>query len=104
MLTAPREAPGTALLRDGTLIVIGGVTAPSPTARSCNTTFSVTSAVDIIDPVGATVSSFVPLPDPNWTLGVASLLDGSLIAAGGTTCGGAVSYPYLYFIQGTPLQ
>jgi hypothetical protein len=103
-LTAPREAPGTALLRDGTVIVIGGVTAPSPQARSCNTTFSVTSAVDVIDPVGAAVSSFAALPDPNWTLGVATLLDGSLVAAGGTTCGGAVSYPYMYFMQGTALQ
>jgi len=104
MLTAPREAPGTALLRDGTVIVIGGVTAPSPMGRSCNTTFSVTSAVDVIDPIAASVTPFAMLPNPNWTLGVATLLDGSLIAAGGTTCGGAVSYPYLYFIQGIPLQ
>jgi hypothetical protein len=50
------------------------------------------------------VTPFAALPNPNWTLGVATLLDGSLIAAGGTTCGGAVSYPYLYFIQGIPLQ
>jgi hypothetical protein len=50
------------------------------------------------------VSAFPALPEPNWTLSAAPLLDGSLIAVGGMTCGGAVAYPYLYFLKGTPVN
>ena len=102
-LAVPREAPGVTLLGNGQIIAMGGNTDPSPTRRSCSDTFQVSATVDVIDPAANSVTAFAPLPEANWTLSAATLIDGSLIAAGGTTCGGAVSYPYLYFMQGTPI-
>jgi hypothetical protein len=103
-LSQAREAPGVALLSNGQILAIGGNSSPSPQARSCAMTFSVTPTVDLIDPVAGAVSTFLALPDPNWTLSAATLADGSIIAAGGMTCGGAEAYPYLYFLQGTLIQ
>lgn len=103
-LTSPRMSFGSALLRDGSIMVAAGIDEGYPQSWYCtNNTFPITNAVDRVDPISNTVSSFTPLPDPNMGLIATTLLDGSILVGGGSACGGAGAYPYLYFLESAPI-
>lgn len=83
-----------ALVRDGTVLVMGGYTlqgscAPTPT-------------VDQVDPVKGTVVSFGMLPTPNTEWSAVTMLDGSVLGVGGGACGG-MALPDLDFLPGETL-
>jgi hypothetical protein len=102
-LLTPRMKYGGALLRDGTVMVAAGTDEAYPKSASCfSSTFPTTAAVDIIDPIGGTVKAFTPLQEPNMELVATTLLDGSVLLAGGSPCGGAGAYPYVYYLQSIP--
>ena len=104
-LTSPRMKFGSALLRDGTVMVAAGVDASYPKSWWCTGfDFPTTSAVDLIDPVTGSVAAFAPLPETNMELIATTLLDGSILVGGGAPCGGAGAYPYLYYLQSAPIQ
>jgi hypothetical protein len=84
-----------ALVRDGTMLVMGGYTAHG----DCN---SFVSSVDQIDPVGGTVTPFDALINANTEWSAVTLLDGSVLGVGGGNCGGA-SLPDIDFLPGTPM-
>lgn len=103
-LPAPRMKYGGALLRDGTIMIAAGVRDRYPASYACyGNTFPTTSNVDVIDPVAGTVTAFTPLQEPNMELVATTLLDGSVLLAGGSPCGGAGAYPYVYYLQSAPV-
>jgi len=104
-LSLPRVVSTTALERDGSILVIGGATGSFPIPYTCGTVVDdhVIAAVDQINPVSQTVTSFAPLPEPNSYLVAGTLLDGSVVAAGGALCGVGQPYPYLYFRPAPPI-
>src|SRR4029078_6045754 len=87
-----------ALVRDGTVLVMGGYTIPGQCASSVGT-------VDQVDPVKGTVVPFDPLPmgkvATEWT--AVTLLDGSIVAVGGGACGTQMALPEVYFLPGAPV-
>ena len=110
-LHTPRESPGTALLRNGQVIVIGGNSAKRPSMASCTdvswptlgTQWDVQSSVEIVDPVGSRVSDFGTLgtpPNPFFLMAVGTLLDGSLVVAGGAQCGDGKADESFWFMKG----
>jgi hypothetical protein len=86
-----------ALVRDGTVLSMGGYTTSGSCASSVGT-------VDQIDPVAGTVTAFDPLPDSKvateWN--AVTLLDGSIVAVGGGACGTTQALPEIYFLPGAP--
>ncbi len=104
-LLAPRAVSATAMQRDGSILVVGGSTGTFPAPYTCgasNANENVTAQVDRVDPVLGTVTPFAALPEPNSYVVAATLLDGSVVVAGGGICGataGATLYPYVYFRQ-----
>jgi hypothetical protein len=93
-LKVGRTWHASALVRDGTVLVMGGYTAASSCAPS--------SSVDQVDPIAGTVVPFGTLPDPNTEWNAVTLLDGSVLGVGGGACGG-VALPDLDFLPGQPL-
>jgi hypothetical protein len=101
-LLAPRSVSAVATQRDGTVLVVGGSTGSFPAPYGCggaNPDEKVTANVDRIDPVAGTVTPFAPLPEPNSYVVASTLLDGSVVVAGGGVCGVSSLYPYFYFRQ-----
>jgi hypothetical protein len=94
-LTVGRYGAGSALVRDGTVIALGGYTTPN----QCS---SITDTVDQIDPVKGTVTAFAKLPHPNTELNAVTLLDGSIIAVGGGACGQSLALPDIDYLPGKP--
>jgi len=94
-LTAPRFEQGSALVRDGTILVVGGFTV----AGDCS---SFVSAVDQIDPVKGTVVPFPAFPRATTEVSVATLLDGSVLVVGGGGCG-ASPVPFVDFLENDPV-
>jgi hypothetical protein len=90
-LLAPRTWHASALVRDGTILVIGGYFGSSCTA---------TNLVDQVDPVAGTVTAFATLPNANTELNAVTLIDGSVLAVGGGACGTTTALPYLDFLPG----
>jgi hypothetical protein len=84
-----------ALVRDGTVLVMGGYI-----TQSCA---PISATVDKIDPVMATVASFGTLPRPNVEWTAVTLLDGSVLGVGGGACGTPMANPSLDFLLGSPL-
>lgn len=100
-LAQARNWQTTAMLEDGALLVIGGNLSVAP--NDCALPgWQPTSAVERIDPVAGTVVAFDSLPDKNFVMTAATMQDGSVVSAGGASCGGGNASPYFYFLQGEP--
>ena len=84
-----------ALVRDGTIIVMGGYTID----KSCTPDDS----VDQVDPVLGTVKAFGVLPRPNCEWTAVTLQDGSVLGVGGGACGASTANPSLDFLPGVPI-
>jgi IPT/TIG domain-containing protein len=87
-----------ALVRDGTVLAMGGYTVSGICDSSVGT-------VDQIDPVLGTVTPFDALPNgkraTEWN--AVTLLDGSIVAVGGGACGTSQALPEVYFLPGAPI-
>ena len=92
-LSVGRTWQASALVRDGSILVMGGYT---------NVSCTPSSSVDQVDPVAGTVASFGTLPTANTEWNAVTLLDGSVLGVGGGACGG-VALPDLDFLPGEPL-
>ncbi len=97
-LTVPRTWHAGALVRDGTVMAMGGYTV----SGKCD---SSVGSVDQIDPIAGTVTPFDALPAgkvaTEWN--AVTLLDGSIVAVGGGACGTASALPEVYFLPGAPV-
>jgi hypothetical protein len=82
-----------ALVRDGSVLVMGGYTAHG----DCN---SLIDTVDQVDPVAGTVMPFATLPNKNTEWVAVTLLDGSVLGVGGGECGAAEALPDIDFLPG----
>jgi hypothetical protein len=91
-LASGRTWHASALVRDGTVIVMGGYT-----TQSC----APSDTVDQVDPIAGTVKTFGTLPDPNTEWNAVTMLDGSVLGVGGGACGGN-ALPDLDFLPGEP--
>ncbi len=94
-MSSGRASPSTALVRDGTILAMGGYTV----SNSCD---SMTDTVDQIDPVKGTVTAFAKLPNKNTEWNAVTLLDGSVLSVGGGECGSLTALPDLDFLPGEP--
>jgi hypothetical protein len=95
-LLVPRTWHASALVRDGTILVMGGY----DTDKSCHPTPN----VDQVDPVKGTVVPFGTLPHPNTEWTAVTLQDGSVLGVGGGACGTPLALPSLDFLPGKPQQ
>ncbi len=86
-----------ALVRDGTVLVMGGYTVRD----MCN---SSVSSVEEIDPVAGQVKVFPMLPNVNTEWTAVTLLDGSVLGVGGGACGTSMALPDIDFLAGSPIQ
>lgn len=96
-LSSPRYGNASALVRDGTIIAIGGYTTQAAEPQSCEPT----DTVDQIDPVQQTVAPFAAMPHVSADLSAITMLDGSILAVGGGGCG-PLPMPNLDFLPGKP--
>ena len=94
-LMTPRCWHASALVRDGTVLVMGGYTID----KQCN---SLTDSVDQIQPLANKVAPFANLPNANTEWTAVTLLDGSVLGVGGGACGTATALPDLDFLPGAP--
>ena len=92
-LATPRCWHASALVRDGTILVLGGYV-----DNNCTSV----SSVERIDPVAGTVMPFASLPDVNVELNAVTLLDGSVLGVGGGVCGTTKALPDLDFLPADP--
>jgi hypothetical protein len=93
-LSTGRTWHASALVRDGTVLVMGGYNVD----KSCTPT----NTVDQVDPVAGTVKPFGTLPHPNTEWTAVTLQDGSVLGVGGGACGTATALPSLDFLPGKP--
>jgi len=96
-LVTPRCWQASALVRDGTILVMGGYTAHNDCASSVKT-------VEQIDPVAGKVTMFNDLLNTNTEWTAVTLLDGSVLGVGGGACGTSMALPDIDFLAGAPLQ
>lgn len=94
-LTIGRYGHGSTVVRDGTIVVVGGYTV----AGDCN---SLVDTVDQIDPIKGVVTAFAKLPNKNTELSAVTLLDGSILVVGGGACGASTALPDIDFLPGAP--
>jgi N-acetylneuraminic acid mutarotase len=94
-LAKGRTWHASALVRDGTILAMGGYVIP----LKCD---SLDDTVDQIDPVKATVTPFAVLPNKNTEWEAVTLLDGSVLGVGGGACGTSSALPDLDFLPGKP--
>ena len=94
-LSIGRTWHASALVRDGTVLVMGGYTID----KQCN---SLTDSVDQIQPLANKVAPFANLPNANTEWTAVTLLDGSVLGVGGGACGTATALPDLDFLPGAP--
>ena len=94
-MTIGRTWLASALVRDGTILAMGGYTLDA----KCD---SLTDSVDQIDPVKGTVTPFAKLPNANCEWNATTMLDGSVLGVGGGACGTASALPDLDFLPGKP--
>ncbi len=93
-LSKPRAWHASALVRDGTILVMGGYAID----QSCDPD----DTVDQVDPTMAVVSPFAKLLNPNTEWNAVTLLDGSVLGVGGGACGASTALPDLDFLPGGP--
>ena len=91
-LSAGRAWHASALIRDGSILVLGGY----PVSGSCMPT----ATAEQIDPVKNTIMPFGTLPNPNTEWNAVTLLDGSVLAVGGGACGTSSALPDIDFLPG----
>jgi hypothetical protein len=91
-LTQPRCWHASALIRDGSILVMGGY----PTTGSCTST----NTVEQVDPVANTVTPFGNLLHANAEWNAVTMLDGSVLGVGGGACGAPTALPDLDFLPG----
>lgn len=96
-LATPRAWQASALVRDGTILVMGGYTLHA----ACD---SSVASVEQIDPVAGKVSAFPSLPNTNTEWTAVTLLDGSVLGVGGGACGTTMALPDIDFLAGSPIQ
>jgi len=96
-LTTPRCWHASALVRDGTVLVMGGYTV----STKCD---SSVAGVEKIDPVAGQVTAFPMLPNVNTEWTAVTLLDGSVLGVGGGACGTSSALPDIDFLAGSPIQ
>jgi len=94
-LTTGRAWHASALVRDGTILVMGGYTMPS-----CDSSVAL---VESIDPVAGKVTAFPMLPNTNTEWTAVTLLDGSVLGVGGGACGTTMALPDIDFLAGAPI-
>ena len=94
-LSTPRCWHASALVRDGTVVVMGGYNVD----KSCVMT-AASQNVDQIDPTSNSVAMFGSLPNENTEWTAVTLLDGSVVGVGGGACSATVALPDVYFLQG----
>ena len=94
-LAMARFAHASALVRDGTILVIGGYNVPTACTPPADT-----PSVEQIDPVKGTVTKFADLPDPITESNAVTLQDGSVLTAGGGGCGVPTALPHVDFLPG----
>ena len=95
-LTIGRTWHASALVRDGTVLVMGGYTVD-------NACTSLADSVDQVDPILGKVTVFAKLPNPNTEWTAVTLLDGSVLGVGGGACGAATAVPDIDFLPGAPV-
>lgn len=94
-LAAGKTWHASALVRDGTVLVMGGYAIDSMCTPS--------DTVDQVDPVQGKVTPFGTLPFPNTEWNAVTLADGSVLGVGGGACGMMSARPDLDFLPGEPL-
>ena len=93
-LSTGRTWHASALVRDGTVLVMGGYDVD----KMCTPT----NTVDQVDPVNGTVQPFGTLPHANTEWTAVTLQDGSVLGVGGGACGTPLALPSLDFLPGKP--
>jgi hypothetical protein len=93
-LSTGRTWHASALVRDGTVLVMGGYNVD----KMCTPT----PTVDQVDPVAGTVMPFGTLPHANTEWTAVTLQDGSVLGVGGGACGTPLALPSLDFLPGKP--
>ena len=93
-LSVGRTWHASALVSDGTVLVMGGYYVD----KTCTST----NTVDQVDPVKGTVAAFGTLPHPNTEWTAVTLQDGSVLGVGGGACGTPMALPSLDFLPGKP--
>ncbi len=94
-LSIGRTWHASALVRDGSILVMGGYTVDA----KCD---SLAATVDQVEPVAGKSSVFDALPNANTEWTAVTLLDGSVLGVGGGACGTATALPDLDFLPGAP--
>jgi hypothetical protein len=89
-MSAGRCWHASALVRDGTILAMGGY--------SVNGSCTPNDTVDQIDPVKAVSTPFAKLPNTNTEWQAVTLLDGSVLGVGGGACGTPTALPDLDFL------
>jgi hypothetical protein len=101
-LSQTRSGHASVLVRDGTVLALGG---SDGGIKDCTTpSEGLTATVDQIDPIKGTVVAFPPLPRPAEGIGGVVTLDGSVFVGGGAICGNPTVMPYVDFLQGQMAQ
>jgi hypothetical protein len=85
-----------ALVRDGSILVMGGYD-----TGQCGGG-GITATTERIDPVAGKVAPFAPLPNANAEWNAVTLLDGSVLGVGGGSCGTPTALPDLDFLPADP--
>jgi hypothetical protein len=91
-LSTGRTWHASALVRDGTVLAMGGY--------NVDGTCTPTTTVDQVDPVNGTVQAFGTLPHANTEWTAVTLQDGSVLGVGGGACGTPLALPSLDFLPG----
>jgi hypothetical protein len=95
-LATTRCWQASALVRDGSILVMGGYY-----TGQCGGG-GITAQVERIDPVAGTVAPFASLPNANAEWNAVTLLDGSVLGVGGGSCGTPTALPDLDFLPADP--
>jgi hypothetical protein len=97
-LTLGRYYHSTALVRNGSVFVLGGFTMENVGPPTCA---PMTATVEIVDPVKNTVMPYADMPHPNADMVATTLLDGTIVVVGGGTCDTTAALSDVLYLKGT---